>query len=356
MKVLLLGGTGAMGVYLGKLLADKGVDTYITSRSERTNEDNITYVKGNARELSFTQKLIAEHWDAIVDFMIYDTETFKSRVNLLLNATSQYVYLSSSRVYAESKDRITEESPRLLDVTTDKEYLATDEYALTKARQENILRESSKNNWTIIRPYITYGKERLQLGVLEKEYWLKLALNGNSIVFNEDIASKVTTLTSGYDVAHAMAELIGNPKAYGEAFHITNNKPIHWSKVLDLYVDVLGKHLGAKPNVKFISLSKFISCFSTPYQVKYDRLFNRKFDNSKIGQFIDLNSFVEPEQGLREMLMQFLQNPKFKRGSRVPDAQFIIKIGEGKLLDRITVLLGLLKRTVIRASRIIKLK
>ena len=54
----------------------------------------------------------------------------------------------------------------------DEEYLKTDEYALSKARQEDILHRSGKNNWTVIRPYITYSEIRLQLGVLEKELWL----------------------------------------------------------------------------------------------------------------------------------------------------------------------------------------
>ena len=85
--------------------------------------------------------------------------------------------------YANENGRITEKSKRLLDVCTDEEYLKTDEYALTKVRQENILLSSGKKNWTIIRPYITYNVERLQLGVYEKENWLYRALHGRSIVF-----------------------------------------------------------------------------------------------------------------------------------------------------------------------------
>ena len=67
----------------------------------------------------------------------------------------------------------------------DEEYLNTDEYALSKARQENILHEAGCNNWTIISPYITFSETRLQLGVLEKEDWLWRAINGYSIVFQK---------------------------------------------------------------------------------------------------------------------------------------------------------------------------
>ena len=170
MKILVLGGTGAMGVDLVKILGECGEEVTVTSRSERKSAfDNVKYVKGDAHDTVFLHTLLAEKYDAIVDFMIYNTEEFKVRCDLLLSATDQYLFLSSSRVYADSKTPITEDSPRLLDVTTDSEYLKTDAYALTKARQENLLRESGKTNWTIIRPYITYSNQRLQLGVYEKE-------------------------------------------------------------------------------------------------------------------------------------------------------------------------------------------
>ncbi len=100
--------------------------------------------------------------------MLYTTEEFKLRYDLYLNSTAQYVFLSSSRVYAESKTPIKEESPRLLDVCTDEAYIATDEYAIAKARQEYILKKSERRNWTVIRPYVTFSEIRLQLSPLEK--------------------------------------------------------------------------------------------------------------------------------------------------------------------------------------------
>ena len=84
------------------------------------------------------QCLEIEHWNAIVDFMAYSTKEFSEKVDLFLNKTDQYFFLSSSRVYAESNIPITENSKRLIDVCEDEEYLKTDEYALAKARQDFI--------------------------------------------------------------------------------------------------------------------------------------------------------------------------------------------------------------------------
>ena len=162
--------------------------------------------------------------------MVYTTAGFKERVNYLLDATTQYVFLSSARVYADSEQPITETSPRLLDISQDEEFLSTDEYSLSKARQEDILRNSGRNNWTIIRPYITYSENRLQLGVLEKEEWLYRAIHGRTIVFSIDINTKLTTLTYGLDVAKGITAIIGKPNTLGGIFHITLEESITWSE------------------------------------------------------------------------------------------------------------------------------
>lgn len=158
-------------------------------------------------------------------------------------------------MYTNVDGDITEKTPRLLDVTDDQEFLSTDEYPLTKARQEDILSKSGKKNWTIIRPYITYGSKRLQLGAFEKEYWLYRALHGRSIVFSSDIASHLTTLTYGLDVSSCIAHLIGNSAAYGKTVQIAGHQSMRWSDVLHLYVEVLERKMGNKPKVHMLDTS-----------------------------------------------------------------------------------------------------
>ena len=74
-------------------------------------------------------------------------------------------------------------------------WIATDEYALAKARQENILLTTNKKNWTIIRPYKTYNNNRLQLGMYEKEEWLYRLMMGKTLVFPTELKKRKTTLT-----------------------------------------------------------------------------------------------------------------------------------------------------------------
>lgn len=311
MKILVLGGTGAMGVHLVEKLAKQNHVVNVTSRSRSGQQGNITYLTGDAKDDMFLTTLLSQHWDSIVDFMVYSTAQFEDRYKRLLNATEHYFFISSSRVYANSSEPLTESSPRLIDVSEDKQYLATDEYALTKARQENILFQDKQKNWTIIRPYITYDTERLQLGVLEKEEWLYRAVQGRTIVTVKDIQAKQTTLTSGEDVAHAISALIGNKKVHGEAFHITTDASLTWHEAAKIYLYTLKKNA---INVTMIEqdLEDFLEWRQGIYQVVYDRLYSRVFDNSKIKQFVDTSSFIAPEKGLELALTEFLSAKPMK--------------------------------------------
>lgn len=313
MKVLLLGGTGAIGGNLVKILQEHKIAAVITSRKNRRSHDSIKYVKGDAHDYSFVKQLCSEKWDAVVDFMSYKTEEFEKRVDLLLSCTAQYIYISSARVYADDEHPIKETSPRLLDVIKDEKYLLTDEYALTKARQENVLKNHSiSNNYTIVRPYITYSTNRLQLGVLEKEEWLYRALCGHTIVFTEAIAAKITTMTDGYDVAEGIYNLIGNRDALGETFHITSEQLRTWSDILNIYSSTFKEITGKEFKVKMVSVQDFVKCRlkGLEYQVIYDRLYNRDFDVAKGTKLVGSINFKSPEQGLRKCLMNFLKGSR----------------------------------------------
>lgn len=311
MKVLLLGGTGAMGVHLAEILSSEGNNVVVTSRSKREAQGQIEYREGNAKDISFLSILLQEKWDVIVDFMVYKENEFKERIEKLLNATSQYMFLSSSRVYDNSDEFINEKTTRLLYTCKDKDYLATNEYALLKAREEDILKSAKQKNWTIIRPYITYSEIRLQLGTLEKENWLYRALKGRTIIFSEDIKNHFTTLTYGLDVANVMLSLMNKTEALGEVFHMTCNDAYKWEDVLEIYLEVLEEELGSRPKVIFQDLDEYFSWNPGKYQIIYDRLYDRRFDNTKINRFTNTDEFVKPEDGIRKCLKTFLKNPEF---------------------------------------------
>ena len=308
MEILILGGTGAMGVPLVNLLA-KDHKLFVTTRAKKENRGNITYIQGNAKDREFFSTLMEKRYDSIIDFMVYSTEELKERLPILLDHTNQYFFFSSSRCYADSSTPITEDSPRLVDVCTDSEYLSIDEYGMAKGREENLLRETGRTNWTIIRPYITYNSNRIQLGVYEKENWLRRALEGRTIVFPKDIAAKKTSLTYGPDVAGAIAELIGNEKAYGQAFHITTDESHTWGEILDFYCDKIEEITGKRPKVNLVENSNGLMTVWNKWQIRYDRLYDREFNNTKIETVRGKYNYKPTFEGLGECLDEFISNP-----------------------------------------------
>ena len=283
-KMLLLGGTGAMGIYLVPELIRLGYDVFITTRSARKSDNSkITYIQGDAHDNEFLKKIFEDKYDAVVDFMVYKTDEFREKHELLLSNTNHYIFVSTYRVFAESNASITENSPRLLDVSKDTEYLKTDEYALTKARQENILRESRYKNWTIVRPAITYSKTRFQLGTLEADTIIVRALNSCSVVLPKEMLGKKTTMTWGGDVAKMIAKLVLNPKSFCEDYNVCTSEHRTWQEVAEYYNKLIGlKVIPTNLDTYFDILG------GKNYQIIYDRMYNRVMDNSKILKTIDM--------------------------------------------------------------------
>lgn len=323
MKILALGGTGAMGTHLVEFLADSpGNQVDVTSRAaHESTRDNVRYLRGNARDNAFLEELLDRKYDVVVDFMNYDLDEFAARHVRLLASAGQYVWFSSARVYARSDAPLTEQSPRLLETTTDAAFLATNRYALRKARQEEMLRHSGFRNHTIVRPYVTYGDRRLQLGIYEKEQWLHRLLRGHSLVLNRNILDRKTAMTFGRDVAFAVAGLAGNPKAMGQTVQIATGETMAWKEILDLYREAIREKTGLEPRFfQCDAMSKVDSLYEGGYNTIYDREWDRSFDSSFADRLLGRKIGYTPMRtGLRACIDAFLDG---KREFRAVDWDF----------------------------------
>ena len=324
-KVLVLGGTGAIGVYLTPELLDRGYEVFVTSRKEKmTDVKNLHFIKGDAKDdLFLTELLSSNQFDAIVDFMVYHTDDFRKRANNLLGNTDHYVFLSSYRVYSNNHLKpITEETPRLLDVIDDEDYLKTDEYALAKARQEDILIQSELKNWTILRPAITYSKERFQLGIMEAGEFLHRALNGKPVIFPKEMLDKETTMSWAGDVGKMIARVVLNEETYGQIYTVSTAEHHQWSEVIGYYQEFLNM------KVKYVPLEEYAKIINRKYQINYDRMYDRIIDNSKILKLTDIkqDDLMRLKDGLRIELATFSQSPNYRS----------LNIEQDKKMDRLT--------------------
>ena len=296
-----------MGVYLAPELVRRGFHVDITTRDVRKSGLKTKFISGDAHNTEFLTSVLENvMYDVIIDFMVYSTEEFKDRVDLLLSNTDQYVFLSTYRVFANKDKIINEKSPMLLDVSRDKEYLSTDEYALSKARQEKILRSSKRKNWTIVRPSITYSKERFQLGVLEADLFLNRSLAGKATLFPEEMLNKYTTMTWAGDVAKMIAGLVSNEDALGEDFNVVTAETHRWRDVIKFYESVVNLKL------RFVKIDAFLDIYQGKYQVMYDRMYDRVMDNSKILKAVGMtqDDFLPLPKGIEKEVKTFIKKSK----------------------------------------------
>ncbi len=300
-KVLVLGATGAMGVYLLPLLLDKGYTVVGVSLDNAVSyHENLTYIKADAMNLDFLKKELQNNYDAVVDFMIYNTvELFKQYYKLFLENTKHYIFFSTYRVYADDSP-IRETSKRLLDVERPEDFVTKLEYSIYKAEEEDLLHNSPYNNYTIVRPAITYSKRRFQLVTLEADVVIYRMLKGKTLVLPESAMDKQATMSWAGDVARMLSAIILNIDAMGETYTVSTSEHMTWREVAKIYEDI--------GNVKYITVDDETyldiiaeGAVAAKQQLLYDRCYNRIVDNTKILKLcgMEKEELMPLKEGLR---------------------------------------------------------
>ncbi len=225
---------------------------------------------------------------------------------MLLQNTKHYIFLSSYRVYADLERPIKETSPRLLEVSDDAEFLshAQTEYALYKAQEEDILRDSAYTNWTILRPSMVYSTYRYQLVGLEAPTFIARAYKKKTVVLPENAMKLHAALTWSGDVAKMILGLLLNENAFGETYTIASGEPITWAEVAACYKNLLQLDIVTVSQEEY---AKIFELFPAEwYKHLYDRFYDRTIDNSKILKATGLSKhdFVNFEKGIYYELTQ----------------------------------------------------
>lgn len=316
-KILVLGGTGAMGRYAVPELLRLGfaVDVVALDTPDFTHENLKSTVANAMDDVWLKEKLSETRYDVILDFMSYKLPEFQSRAPLLLDSTDQYMFLSSCRVYANEEVPVRENSPRLLDVSQNQEYLALyeREYSLFKAAEEDVLTKSGRKNWTIILPATTYSTGRAQLVTLEAGTFVYRALTGKPVVIPVQAKDCPATMSWAGDVGVMIARLAGKEEALGEKFIAATAEYHTWSEIAEIYRELIGLQYEWVDKEEYLKLMskdpENISPF-VRYQLEYARMFTRITDNSKILRVTGMK---------QEELMPFYEGMKMELAKLTPD-------------------------------------
>lgn len=271
-----------MGQYIVPYLSDMGYFvTAVSLDDEKPYSSQVECIKGNVKEMDFLKSLLDRKYDGVVDFMNY-YEDFTPYCELFLKSTDHYIFLSSCRIYANEEWPIKETSPRLLEVSTDKELLASNDYCIYKAKQEDILRNSGKTNWTIVRPATTFAKMRYQLVTLEATNVVGRAKRGKKVVVPIEAKDKPATLSWAGDVSMMIAKLLFNDRAYGDTFNVCSAESKTWGEIAQYYNKIAGLQAVWVDKEDYLKILRPNVPLPVRWQLEYARLFNRITDNSKV--------------------------------------------------------------------------
>lgn len=313
-RVLVPGGTGAMGVYLVPELLKMGYQVDVVSLDTMISADpNLTYIQANAKDPGYMESLLKQDYAAVVDFMLYPTrEEFERFTTLYLKNTEHYIFLSTYRVYANEEHPIKETSPRLLDVATDQAFLQSGDYSLYKAQAEDFLRNSQWTNWTIVRPAITYSKRRFQLVTLEMDVVVRRMLEGKKLVLPEKAMPIQGTMSWAGDVAVMLARLLLNKDAYTQTYSVCTAEHHSWEEIAKIYGKIGGLQYCTVDTQTYID----ILCPDNilfQQQLVYDRYYDRIMDNSKILNITGMkqSQLMPLEKGLAMELSNFPRDYKW---------------------------------------------
>jgi len=283
--VLVLGSSGAMGRYLVPCLADLGYAvTGVSLDEEKPYNENVTCIKGNAMDKAFVAQLLEQRYDGIVNFMDYGDQPFADWYKLFLDNTDHYIFLSSCRVYADEEVPVRETSPRLLDVSTDAELLASNDYCIHKAKAEDLLWSTDYNNFTIVRPATTFSQMRFQLTTLEATNTVGRAMKGKKVVLPMQAKDKPATLCWGGDVAKMIAHLMFKPETMRQAYNVCSSESHTWGEIADFYKELCGLEAVWVDKEDYLQIRSRTPGIAREvrWQLEYARMFRRVTDNSKM--------------------------------------------------------------------------
>ncbi len=279
-RVLLIAGGGTIGSYVTESLLQKNCRVDVICLEAHTSDhEYLTYYRENATLDLLTDFLKGTHYDAIVNFLHYETaEAYRPYHELLTAHTTQLVFLSSYRVYADLEHPVTENAPLLTEAgIEDADFFATETYALGKIRCEEYLRQAGvAKNWTIVRPVISFAGKRFDL--LMYNNVLDEAEKGMPVLLPEGARHLTAGLEWAGNTGRLIADLLFRPETLGEAYTVSSGQDLTWETVAAYYTELAGIEFQWIPTEEYIANE-------TPgnrARLLYDRLYSRDVDVSKL--------------------------------------------------------------------------
>ena len=228
MRILIMGGTRFIGVYLTKVLVEQGHEVVLFNRGNKTAPvAEVTQIHGDRKDpAQLKDRLANESFDVVFDNNGRELSDTQPLVEIFKDKIKHFIYVSSAGVYLKSH-----QMPHV-------EGDAVDPKSRHKGKHqtEAYLAESGIP-WTSIRPTYIYGSGNYN--DLEAWFFDRLVRNrplpipGNGLHF--------TQFGHVQDLAVGMAQVIGNSQAIGQIYNISGDRYVTFDGLALACAEAAGK-------------------------------------------------------------------------------------------------------------------
>ena len=211
MRILIMGGTRFIGVYLTKILVEQGHEVVLFNRGNKPAPvEGIQQIHGDRTDANqIKEKLANENFDAIFDNNGRKLGDTQPLADLFKGKVKHFVYMSSAGVYLKS--------PEMPHIEGDKIDPKSRHYG--KYETETYLQEQQLP-WTSIRPTYIYGPQNYN----PLESWFFDRIVNNRPIPVPGNGLHITQLGHVKDLANAMVAVLGNEKAIGQVYNISGKR------------------------------------------------------------------------------------------------------------------------------------
>jgi nucleoside-diphosphate-sugar epimerase len=288
MRVLFIGGTGEISYDCIHESVRLGHQVSVYNRGSRNQglPGECRLIRGDIADDAAYRRLADEHFDVICQFRLFTPAEIQRDIDLFAGACGQYVFISSASAYQKPVRNlpITELTP------LGNRHWA---YSRAKADMEALLQQQSGLPFTIVRPSHTYrAKFPTPLGGE-----VSRLLRGKPVVVHGD-GESLWTVTHARDFARPFASLLGNPRALGEAFHITSDRQWSWNEIFEAIAAALAVASPEWVHVASETLLRYEPEWEGP--LLGDKAPSVIFDNRKVKSVVgDFDCPIGPWEGMR---------------------------------------------------------
>lgn len=239
-KVLMLGGTRFIGVYLARLLVEAGHEVTLLTRGKKpvtfqipddTDESYATYaaaVKHIACDRSDPEAMKAalsgKGFQVVYDMNGREAEECVPIIDAIPDV-EQYIFCSSAGVYKKSDEMPHREEDEVDFKSRHKGKLFTEE-----------LLEKKGVNWTSVRPVYIYGP----LNYNPVEEWFFHRLKAGRPIPVPGSGMQVTQLGHVADLADAFLKILGNPKAAHQVYNVAGERFVTFDGIAKACAQAMG--------------------------------------------------------------------------------------------------------------------